>query len=191
MADPKTDSTTIVTYFLAGIGAAYILSRILDDRPACSNLRPVRQAVGPEETWEGEEVGGDDFEEEFQGVDEMHPANLQQVEPSILQPTLSSVGPQRHGLGGGSLALGQSAKLGGSRIRQPQRIYSTSNVPGADIGQYKMPKAKFTRPKAASKAEAPKASPANNSPPATTPALVKQMFPPEIDSRDGMVVMPR
>lgn len=151
-----TDIQTIVTYFLAGVGTACLLSCFLCE-PKAPPRRVLGQAVGPpEDTPLGQSL---------------HPADLGEIEPAVLQPTVASIGPQRVG-----------AKIGGSRVAG-QRIYTTANVPGADIGQYRLSKSKFSAKGKATAAPAPA--------PAPTSKFVKQSFPPEIDSRDGMTILPR
>jgi hypothetical protein len=175
----ETQSTTAKTFMYFALGfvvALAVTSMQQGEQSYQSDASFVEQALGPDVG--DEDLGTDDTDE------------LGETEQIYQPPPLGTVSSVRH-------ALGQAGKLGGAKIT-PKRIYSTANVPGADVGQFRMSAGKFNRPAPATTATetakiqpAPTAkAPTAKAPTAKAPtAKAPQM--PQVSTRGGETIIPR
>jgi hypothetical protein len=203
----KTDTATLLTFFLAGVGTAYAISKMMEPP---RHYRMVSEALGPVEEYgpQGEELSEEPLGEEPVG------------EEPIAAPA----------------PIGGRSKVRGMPLK-PGRVYTTADVPGADIANFRpatagpyrktkpappkvvrapktvpaVPKPKVVAPVVAKKVVAPvvtkkvvapvvtkkvvpvvkKAAASTTKTTSINKALVRESFLPEIDSRGGFTVIPR
>ncbi len=156
----------MITYFLAGIGTAYVVTRIMNDSCQSKHItvRHLKQAVGPDDLGEDDlgedDLGEDDLGEDDLGEDDLGEDDLGEDdlgEDDLGEDDLGN-GPEefgpapaklnrKGGLGGSMITFGNAAPKAAKGLNlQPRRVYSTSNTPNADVQQFEMRKHPFTAP---------------------------------------------
>ncbi len=179
MADKgPTDTTTLVTYFLAGLGAAFLFQRV-----ACGQRERIYVPVRVKET--------PDLGESEPATAPLSSALGQTEVGEELGPvsTPSSLG-NRHGLGGAPFVGSQSTKLGGSKIKP----YASFHKPilRDNVSEWRAPKEPTLRPAVKSKT-LPKPRSLPKTPATKALTKVKAWDPTAqiVDSRNGETIIPR
>jgi hypothetical protein len=170
MATTAPSKTPWYVYVGAGFFIGYFVMPMLKEEQLSE---PLEQAVGPDEV-------GEEF---FGAADDL----IGEADQIYQPPPLGTVSSIRH-------SLGQVGKLSGAKLTT-QRIYSTANIPGADIAQTRLRGGKFNRPQPAPAPTAGKApTPAGKVPtPAgkvSTPAGKAPQMP-AVSTRGGETILPR
>jgi hypothetical protein len=165
MATNASSKTPWYIYVGAGFLIGFVVMPMLKEDQLSDHLE---QAVGPDELGEELTGAGDDL--------------IGEADQTYQPPPVGTVSSIRH-------TLGQAGKLGGAKFTG-QRIYSTANVPGADIAQTRLRGVKFMRPQPPP-APTPAPAPSNAGTRSNTVTASKAPQMPTVSTRGGETILPR